>query len=206
MGVSYTQEQENFLKTHYYGISRQELADMFNAEFGTNKSIGAIKSWCNNRGLNCGSDGKFKNGHTSWQTGLMGNDYRSHFTEETFKKSVSCIIPKRKYEIGDTFYKSGEFYVLVSTDSKIPIEKRGILKRRYVYEKAYGKIPKQHIIIQLDGDKSNFDLDNLYCIPQKYVPLMNKNHWYTDSREHTLSAIKWCELYYALKENKKCEQ
>lgn len=55
------------------------------------------------------------------------------------------------------------------------------------------------MVIHLDGNKLNCDIDNLYCIPKKFRALMNKNHWYTDSREHTLTAIKWCELYYALR-------
>ena len=196
----YTSEQEQFLINHAKGITRKALTDLFNAEFGTNKSVLAIKSWCNLRGIYSGNDGRFKNGNVSWQTGLSGDEYKKHFTDDSFKRSIKNLETKRKYDIGDTVYKSGELWVVVSVDCNVKLENRIVLKRRYVYEQAYGKIPPSHRIIQLDGDKMNCRLDNLYCIPAKYIPLINKNHWLTDSREHTLTAIKWCELYYALKE------
>lgn len=196
----YTPEQEQFLINNAKGISRKTLTDLFNAEFGTNKSVRTIKSWCNARGLYSGNDGRFKNGHVSWQTGLSGDEYKKHFTDDSFKRSIKHLESKRKYNIGDTVYKSGETWVIVNLEPNVPFEKRAMLKRRYVYEQAYGKIPPSHRIIQLDSDKINFKLDNLYCIPTKYIPLINKNHWLTDSREHTLTAIKWCELYYAIKE------
>lgn len=63
----------------------------------------------------------------------------------------------------------------------------------------YGKVPKGKMVIFLDGDRNNFDIDNLYCIDRKISAVMASNNWYTSSREHTLTAIKWCELYYAMK-------
>lgn len=199
---TYTYAQEQFLIRHSKGVSRKILTDMFNAEFGTNKSVLAIKSWCNNRCLYNGNDGRFKNGNVSWQTGLSGDEYKKHFSDESFQRSIAGIKPKRIHNIGDTVYKSGEIWVIVNLEPNAPFEKRAMLKRRYVYEQAYGKIPPSHRIIQLDGDKMNFKLDNLYCIPSKFIPTINKNHWLTDSREHTLAAIKWCELFYAMKESK----
>lgn len=196
---AYTKEQEQFIVENFYGISRKELTERFNKKFNTNKSVLAIKSWCNNRGLNCGNDGRFKDGNVSWQTGLSKEEYKSHFTKESYKRSIKPIIDKRVYEIGDTILRHGEPYVIISTDENVVLDKRIQTKRRYIYEKAYGKIPPKHRIIHLDGDKSNLELDNLYCIPSKYIPTINKNHWLTDSRDHTLTAIKWCELYYAIK-------
>lgn len=195
---TYTEEQTEFLTTHASGISRRELTDLFNARFGTNKTVLAIKTWCNNRGLSSGNDGRFTEGHTSWQTGMSGEEYMSHFTEDSFKKSIAGLMI-RKHDIGDTILKSGELWVVVSVEDNVPLTDRIVIKRRYVYEQAYGKIPKGYRVIHLDGNRLNCELDNLYCIPSKYIPLINKNHWLTDSREHTLTAIKWCELYYALK-------
>ena len=54
----------------------------------------------------------------------------------------------------------------------------------------------------LDGDNNNFDLNNLYPINRKISAIMSKNKWWTHSRNHTLAAIKWCELFYVLKDMK----
>lgn len=41
----YTQEQKDFLFENYKGITTSELAKMFNARFGTDKSRDKIKSF-----------------------------------------------------------------------------------------------------------------------------------------------------------------
>lgn len=75
-----------------------------------------------------------------------------------------------------------------------------VQKHRLVWESVHGKIPKGKLIIFLDGDRSNFDPDNLYCIDRKLTTVMIRNNWFTTDRGHTLTAIKWCELFYARKE------
>lgn len=74
-------------------------------------------------------------------------------------------------------------------------------KARYIYEQAFGKIPKDHQVVFLDGNKQNFELSNLYCIPVQYMLMMNRNHWFTTNRDLTLTAIKLCELNYTSKVN-----
>lgn len=103
--------------------------------------------------------------------------------------------PWRKYPIGTERLDKRYGCMLVKT------EKGWINKARYLYEQVYGPIPAKHQVIFLDGDRTNYDLDNLYCIPLKYIYLLNINKWWGTSREVTLTGIEWCKLYYALKEN-----
>ncbi len=105
-------------------------------------------------------------------------------------------IPWNKLALGTERIDKRTGSMLVKT------EKGWINKARYVYEQAHGEIPKDHQVIFLDSDHLNFDLANLYCIPTKYMLLMNRNNWCTEDREITLAAIKYCELYYMLEENK----
>lgn len=76
-----------------------------------------------------------------------------------------------------------------------------VQKHRYIYEQQHGEIPNDHIIIFLDGNKTNFSINNLYCISRKIHAVMNKNRWFSENPDLTLTAIKWCELFYALKGN-----
>lgn len=198
----YAKEQDEFLRENCTKMTRAELTDIFNQKFGTNKAVSTIKGYCNRRGWKSGGDGRFKPGNISWQTGLSKDKYKSHFTEDSFKRSIAGIMDKRKYKIGDELVRRGVPMILISIEPNVQIWDRCVPKRRYVWEQAYGEIPEGHRIINLDGDPMNCDLDNLYCIPAKFIPLLNKNHWLVDSREHTLTAIKYCELYYAIMERK----
>lgn len=72
-------------------------------------------------------------------------------------------------------------------------------KQKKAYEDFHGPVKKGGIIVFLDQDHANFSIENLYCVNRKILAVMNKNKWFTDSREHNLAAIRWCELFYALK-------
>lgn len=196
----YSEQQIDFLKTNAFGRTREELTELFNKRFSTNKSIQNIKAFCNNRGFYCGNDGQYKNKHKAWQTGLSGEEYKKHYTKESFERSHVGITNHRKHKIGDTVIRHGIPHILTSTEKNTPIDKRVMSKRRYVYEKHHGRIAKGHRVVVLDGEAKNISVDNLYCVPDKFIPILNKNHWLTDVREHTLTAIKWCELFYAMKE------
>ena len=84
----------------------------------------------------------------------------------------------------------------------IKTEKGWTNKARYIYEQVHGPIPEDHQVIFLDGNRQNFALGNLYCIPIKYMVLMNRNNWCTEDRDLTLTAIKYCELYYTIKDGR----
>lgn len=76
----------------------------------------------------------------------------------------------------------------------LPIQKK-------VWQDHYGEVPDGKMVIFLDGNRENLDINNLYCIDQRISAIMAKNRWYTNSREHTITAIKWCELHYAMKDS-----
>lgn len=197
---TYSDEQVEFLKTNAPLMSRKELTERFNEKFGTDKSVRAIKSYCNARGYHSPFDGRFKEGNVSWQTGLRGDEFKSHYTEETFKRMTQQMIEGRKTKkIGDEIIKDGKPYVIVSTDYSLPHDKRRQPKSRVVWERLHGEIPKDHCIICLDGNPMNCEPSNLYCMPIQFRTVLAKNQWWFGNAELTLAAIKWCELFYALK-------
>lgn len=62
----------------------------------------------------------------------------------------------------------------------------------------YGEVPDGKMVIFLDCNKENLDIGNLYCIDRKISAVLASNGWYSDNGELTLTAIKWCELFYAI--------
>lgn len=59
-----------------------------------------------------------------------------------------------------------------------------IEKQRLIWEQHHGKkVPKGHVIVFLNSDKTDFSIENLYCISRKISTIMVTNGWFTDSRE-----------------------
>lgn len=48
-------------------------------------------------------------------------------------------------------------------------EKQWVYKQRYIYEQHYGKIPKDHKVVFLNGDKTDYRIENLAIAPNKEV-------------------------------------
>lgn len=198
---TYSVEQEAFLKENAPLMSRKVLTECFNKTFGANRTVSGIKHFCNSRGYNSSSTGRFQEGHISWQTGLRGEDFKSHYTAESFQRGIEGMRQANKTrKIGDEIVIDGVPFVVTSLEYGVPFCDRRQPKRRVVWERLYGEIPKDHCIINLDGDPMNCDPSNLYCMPIRFRPLLSKNNWWFGNAELTLAAIRWCELFYALKE------
>ncbi len=170
----FTDEIVAFIGSLPTNMTYAEIARLVNKKFGTRTHRTAINDLCCKRlGFNrTGGNGQFKKGH---------------------------IGPTLK-EVGHESNLNG--YISVKIDDK-PIE--GIHtyqnrkanwkpKHRHIYEQHHGPIPKGWIVVFLDGNNRNFDPNNLYALPRSIHARMCQNNWYTESREHTLAGIKYCEL------------
>jgi len=73
-------------------------------------------------------------------------------------------------------------------------------KQRYVYEQHYGKIPKNCVIIFLDGNRDNFDIKNLKCITHKEHEIMAGNNLYFKNKELNETSIAIAKLMEKMKE------
>jgi hypothetical protein len=174
----FTEEQEKWLIDNFRQFSTyKDLTDEFNRIFLRDKTVSAIRDKCNKQfgliGMN--NSGQFK----------MGNN-------------------KEQCPIG-TIRNGGNGYIYIKVkDAKgsyisgyekpywLPIQEK-------IWIDHYGEIPEGKMVMFLDGNRDNLDIDNLYCIDRKISAIMASNKWFTESREHTLTAIKWCELFYAMK-------
>lgn len=174
----YTEEQEKWLTDNYKVFSSyEELTTAFNRTFRRTKPIRSIREKCSKRlGLTgIGNPGRFQTGHVQEQCPIG-----------TIRKcSNGCSYIK----VIDNQYSYISGY---SEPYWLPVQKK-------VWQDHYGEVPEGKMIIFLDGNRDNLDIENLYCINRKISAIMAKNKWYTMSSEHTLTAIKWCELHYAMK-------
>lgn len=175
----FTPEQENWIRDNYYLVgSYAELTDKFNSTFGTERNIGMIREKCTKR------------------MGIKGMPNSSKYG----------IKPKEQLPIGTIRKSQTGTYIKVLNSDNVGIsgyqEPYWLPLQKKIYQDAHGELAPGKMVCFLDGNPQNFDLDNLYPIDRKISAVMSNNRWWTDSKEHTLTAIKWCELFYAIKEVK----
>lgn len=195
-GMKYTDEMKQFILDNYKGRYNQELADLFNQKFNTNITSRTIKSYKANNKLNSGLTGKFRKGQTPHNKGKkMPKEVYEKVKYTMFTKGN---VPPNHRPVGsERISKDGYIEVKVAEPNKWR------LKQRVVYEEAKGKIPEGCPIIFLDGNKRNFDIDNLRCITRSELLYLNCNGL-NNSNEITETGILMARLDRA--KNKKKQE
>lgn len=172
----FTNEQNEWLRANYpSAASYADLTDRFNIRFHSSKTPDQIRENCNKRLKLTGMVNITKYGSKKKEELPIGN----------IRKSSTGTYIKVK-NIDNSVHISG-----YAKPYWLPLQQK-------IYEDAYGKIKDNEMICFLDGDSNNFDISNLYCINRKISAMMSTHKWWTKSREHTLTAIKLCELNLAL--------
>ena len=67
-------------------------------------------------------------------------------------------------------------------------------KHRVIWESAYGKIPKGHIIIFKDNDKKNTDISNLLLVTRRVHAVLNHTGLCRYTEEFKETAVNIAEL------------
>ena len=195
-GMKYTDEMKQFILDNYKGRYNQELADLFNQKFNTNITSRTIKSYKANNKLNSGLTGKFRKGQTPHNKGKkMPKEVYEKVKHTMFAKGN---VPPNHRPVGsERISKDGYIEVKVAEPNKWRF------KQRVVYEETKGKIPEGCPIIFLDGNKRNFDIDNLRCITRSELLYLNCNGL-NNSNEITETGILMARLDRA--KNKKKQE
>ena len=195
-GMKYTDEMKQFILDNYKGRYNQELADLFNQKFNTNITSRTIKSYKANNKLNSGLTGKFRKGQTPHNKGKkMPKEVYEKVKHTMFAKGN---VPPNHRPVGsERISKDGYIEVKVAEPNKWR------LKQRVVYVETKGKIPEGCPIIFLDGNKRNFDIDNLRCITRSELLYLNCNGL-NNSNEITETGILMARLDRA--KNKKKQE
>lgn len=187
----FTQEQKDFIKNNYIGIGNKELTELFNKTFGTNFTSGQIKRYKHSKHYNSGITGHFEKGHVSANKGQK-------MTAEQYEKCKATMfkkgdIPHNHKSVGsERINKDG--YLLI----KIAEPNKYVLKHRYIWEQANGPIPKGHVLIFLDGNKQNFDLNNLACITLAENAVLNHLKLRSTDKDITQAAINVAKIKHKI--------
>lgn len=171
---NYTNEQIDWLKENVYGIRHEELTKRFNEHFGTNLTTRKIKKVLLARRI---KNGLNQSDLTKEMKQFIFDNHKGISNQELTDKinaefgtnfKVTKIIDYKSYNN----LKSGYQYCSRRKDNLeeslrnngytyIKVNGEWFPKQRYIFEQCYGKIKDYEAIIFKDGDKTNFNIDNL---------------------------------------------
>lgn len=180
----WTDEESDWLRNNIAELSYKELTKTFNKKFERNLSVTAVEHKCARLGINHGKKTTFEKGKHNPCSMTLPIGAETISAGKVYVKVSDAPLSGGRLSGGRTRYAEGGNFVQ---------------KNRYIYEQHHGPIPKGYMIVSLVNDRNNFEPQNLYATTRAVNMMMCQNKWYTESRENTLTAIKYCELQFALK-------
>lgn len=183
----YTPAMRDFIEKHQAGMPRAKLAELFSREFGVTVTHDQMLTYCRNhklRGNNAIDDPeggrlrgyqytkaqiKFLKDNSNLNRKSLTKSFNRRFSENlsVYQITEYCcflglVLPKGEFAPIGTIHKMSRHLEIKVADNPPVWEKL----HYHNYKKAYGKVPKDHVIRFLDGDPRNCDIDNLICIPK----------------------------------------
>jgi hypothetical protein len=199
MPRKYSVEMVEYVRSIAGGKLKTEILAMLNAKYNTELTADKLKNLMSRNKITSGRDCKFKKGHESWNKGLpMSPDTLEKLRPTLFKKGNA---PWTHREVGSTrIDKDGHLVIKVSeTGAKkadwVPI-------KNLVWAMHNGKVPEGHIVIVLDGDKTNLNIANLACITRGENATLNKCGMRFEHPELTNTAINMIRVKNKLRKIK----
>lgn len=189
----YTAEQKIFLAENIKGRTRKELCEMFNAYFRLDLSLNQITAYIKNNGLRSGLDARFVEGSKPWNKGKKG--IYTGGSQTQFKKGQR---PHNYKPVGSERVNSDGY-----VDVKVADPNKWRAKHQLLWEKENGPIPKGYVIIFGDGNRRNFQQDNLILVSKSQLAILNKNQLIKDNADLTRVGIVIADLYKKIGERKK---
>lgn len=200
------EEIKQFVREHVTGIYNKDLAAMVNEKFGTHFNIMSMASLKNRIGVKSGidkvwkkgirnsPDTEFKKGHVPVNKGTKGM-FPNAGGATRFKKGQ----PPHNWRPVGSERCDTEGYWLV----KVAEPNKWRPKHHLIWEAINGPVPKGYCVVFLDGDKNNFNPENLAVISRSVNARRNQLHLHGDTTELGKAAIATAELVAMIHKVKK---
>lgn len=181
----YTEEHLKFIRDNAKGKYNKELTELVNKHFGTNFTVTQIDGIKQRNKISSGLTGYFPKGNVPVNKGTKGM-YNVGGNKTSFKKGN---IPPNRVPIGTEKWKkygsgSDDKYLFVKIQDG-HLNKNWKAKHIIVYEEHYGPIPEKHKVMFADGDRTNFDIDNLILVSYQEQFIMNQRKLVKKDKELT---------------------
>ena len=191
----YTPEVIDFMIKNYQGKDNIELANLLNEKFNLDTNGDKVCMLKANLIRRCGIDlrtginrGCYKKGNVPVNKGTKGV-FNVGGNSGSFRKghrsanAVEIGTERIRYSKGDDI---GYWNVKVC-DGKG--NKNWVPKHRLIYEKEHGPIPDGCKVIFADGNRENFDIDNLVLVSSSEELILNQKRLLTNDKEITKTGV-----------------
>ena len=188
----WTDEEKEYLKEIVKGHTYNELKELMSKKFKFDYTINQIKGALNRYKLNTGLTGRFKKGNVpanKGKKGLTGANKGSFYKGQppiNFREVGSERVTKDGY-----------------TEVKVKNPDVWRLKHSVIWEKEYGPVPKGYAIMFADGNKQNFNIDNLLLVTKAQLAIMVMRKLRKDDIELTKIGLNIAKVYEKISEIKK---
>jgi hypothetical protein len=167
-GTKYTAEHKAYVRDNIKKMTSLELTAAFNEKFGLSISTTAMRGNFARWGLKTGRDTRLKKGCEPFNKGTVGimKANRGSFKKGHNEENYLPVGSERIRADGYTYAKTA----MPNTWQE---------KHRIIY----GDIPEGFVVIFKDGNRTNFDPENLEAIPRNESFNLNKNGYSTAHEE-----------------------
>ena len=197
----FTAEERMFLEQFVPGHSHKEITAEFAKKFPPGVTESQIKSAIKRYHLNTGHTGRFEKGTVSHNKGQKMLDHVYKAAQPTMFKPGS--IPPNTLPVGtELVFPDGYTWVKINDLPKVKKAVNWRQKHRLLWEQNFGEIPEGYLVIFKDGDKSNFDLDNLACISKQVNLQLSRKHLRYEDADLTEAGIAVAKVICAITDRK----
>lgn len=192
-GHYYTHEEIMYILVIHQGLSYQEITDRVNRRFGLQLTVGQIKGFLANRHWITGRTGYFQKGHVPYNKG-------AHICPAGCEKTQfkPGNIPANHRPVG-----SERINVDGYTEVKVAEPKKWRMKHVLIWEAANGPLPRGHAVIFGDGDKTNFNPDNLVLVTRAELGVLNHNGLIQGDAELTRTGVLIAQMIMRCRDRQK---
>ena len=194
--IKWTDEEKEYLKEITPGRHYKEILELMNERFDRPFRMEQIKGAIARYKLHTGFTGRFEKGNIPFNKGKKGECPKE--CERTWFKKGETPINHRP--VGSERVDV-DGYILVKVEE--PSVWR--LKHRVVWEKVNGPIPKNHVVIFLDGDKSNVNIDNLALVSRSELLIVNQRKLLKSNAELSKVGVNIAKVQSKINKRKRGE-
>ncbi|HHT84846.1 MAG TPA: HNH endonuclease [Firmicutes bacterium] len=194
----YTEEQISYLKElSAQGLFNAEITRRFNERFGTNRTETAIQLQRVQYGFQTTARNCFKKGHVPWNKGLKGVNFGGQKTQ--FKPGHK---PHNWVPVGSERVNADGYMEVKIQDGKLQKNWKG--KHVLIWEQHNSQpVPPGHAVIFGDGNRRNFDPENLILVSRAQLARMNQSGLIKNDAALTKTGVIIADLLNKIGERKK---
>lgn len=194
----YTEEQIGYLKElSAQGLFNAEITRRFNERFGTSRTEAAIQLQRVQYGFPTTARNWFKKGYVPWNKGLKGVNFGGKETQ--FKPGHK---PHNWVPVGSERVSADGYVEVKIQDGKLQKNWKG--KHVLIWEQHNSQpVPPGHAVIFGDGNRRNFDPENLILVSRAQLARMNQSGLIKNDANLTKTGVIIADLLNKIGERKK---